>query len=445
MTNVTFTPDQQAAFNDLVAGKNVFLTGNAGTGKSFVLTQFIEHLNDNCQDFLALAPTGIAALNLPEGSTIHRTLGIDTKFQDPTVKVTKIPEVLEYADTIIIDEISMCRVDLFEKVIKMIQRAETKYKSKKQLVLVGDFSQLPPVVNMKNDGLNMNQHYADNMGGWCFKSHFWNELSITEHLLTTTVRQKDPVLVDNLNKARRGNIECIDYFNQHAVASAADIDESDDPMYLCCTNKTADNINSQRVASVGNSLEVSWGKKIGEVKSSDQPAPYKLELCIGAKVMTLINDRDGRYCNGSIGHIKDIDYDWGGNIEKVTVEFENEHVCTIEKHKWDITRSVVKTTTDKNGNAVKSIEQETIGCYKQLPLKLAYAITIHKSQGLTFDNVAVETTTFADGQLYVALSRCTNAEGLQLFPPITNDRLKASKDVEEFYARVSSKKNDDEE
>lgn len=237
-----FTPEQAEALRALRDGRNVFLSGNAGTGKSYVLNAFISDLKARNVDFLALAPTGIAALNLTDGSTIHRTLKIA-----PGVCAPDGPKgsrkVLDAAKVIIIDEISMCRIDLFDHVMGMISQSMTR-NGAKQVVLVGDFFQLPPVVTDRDSALLM-KFYPGNLQGWCFKSRYWTGFDFEPHVLKTVVRQSDPDFIDNLNRARVGDASCLDYFNAHSKSSRAYLPK--DTLVLCANNRIADSINRENV------------------------------------------------------------------------------------------------------------------------------------------------------------------------------------------------------
>lgn len=320
-----FTPEQAEALSALRDGRNVFLSGNAGTGKSYVLNAFISDLKARNVDFLALAPTGIAALNLTDGSTIHRTLKIA-----PGVCAPDGPKgsrkVLDAAKVIIIDEISMCRIDLFDHVMGMISQSMTR-NGAKQVVLVGDFFQLPPVATERDSALLM-KFYPGNLQGWCFKSRYWTGFDFEPHVLKTVVRQSDPDFIDNLNRAR-------------------------------VTDASAD---------------------------------------------------------------------------AVTVKFDGvDEKVRIERHRWEINKSEAVVEMDDEGRPVNRVKTAVVGAYTQIPLKLAYAITIHKSQGLTLDACCVHTKVFAEGQLYVGLSRVRSAAGLTVFPKIEPNRLIASREVVEFY------------
>lgn len=205
----TFTPGQAEAMDALLSGRNVFLSGNAGTGKSYVLNAFIEELEEREVPYLAMAPTGIAAQNLHNGTTIHRTLQVGFGVLDPhdENKKTLTRKVLNKAEVIIIDEVSMCRIDLFERVMNMVLAAK-RVSGRKQVVLVGDFFQLPPVVT-DDDRKVLMQLWPGNDDGYAFKSQLWKGMDFEPHVLTEVVRQSDPEFIGQLNRARIGDRDCI--------------------------------------------------------------------------------------------------------------------------------------------------------------------------------------------------------------------------------------------
>ena len=418
-----FTPEQAEALSALRDGRNVFLSGNAGTGKSYVLNAFISDLKARNVDFLALAPTGIAALNLTDGSTIHRTLKIA-----PGVCAPDGPKgsrkVLDAAKVIIIDEISMCRIDLFDHVMGMISQSMTR-NGAKQVVLVGDFFQLPPVVTERDSALLM-KFYPGNLQGWCFKSRYWTGFDFEPHVLKTVVRQSDPDFIDNLNRARVGDASCLDYFNAHSKSSRAYLPK--DTLVLCANNRIADSINRENVDALDAPKVEFAAAATGTVSNGDKMAPERIVLCRGARVMSLVNSPQEGYVNGTQGTVTD------ASADAVTVKFDGaDEKVRIERHRWEINKSEAIVEMDDEGRPVNRVKTAVVGAYTQIPLKLAYAITIHKSQGLTFDACCVHTKVFAEGQLYVGLSRVRSAAGLTVFPKIEPNRLIASREVVEFY------------
>ena len=417
------TPEQAEALSALRDGRNVFLSGNAGTGKSYVLNAFISDLKARNVDFLALAPTGIAALNLTDGSTIHRTLKIA-----PGVCAPDGPKgsrkVLDAAKVIIIDEISMCRIDLFDHVMGMISQSMTR-NGAKQVVLVGDFFQLPPVVTERDSALLM-KFYPGNLQGWCFKSRYWTGFDFEPHVLKTVVRQSDPDFIDNLNRARVGDASCLDYFNAHSKSSRAYLPK--DTLVLCANNRIADSINRENVDALDAPKVEYAAAATGTVSNGDKMAPERIVLCRGARVMSLVNSPQEGYVNGTQGTVTD------ASADAVTVKFDGaDEKVRIERHRWEINKSEAVVEMDDEGRPVNRVKTAVVGAYTQIPLKLAYAITIHKSQGLTFDACCVHTKVFAEGQLYVGLSRVRSAAGLTVFPKIEPNRLIASREVVEFY------------
>lgn len=430
-----FTDCQREAFDALMAGGNIFLTGNAGTGKSYVLNAFIEELEERGAHYIALAPTGIAAQNLKNGTTIHRTLKIGFGVQDPTDQSRKAigRKVLDCADVVIIDEISMCRIDLFERVMNMILASKRK-TGPKQVVLVGDFFQLPPVLNDDDRRIIM-RFWPGNEEGYCFRSDLWRGMGFEPHVLTETVRQTDPEFIGELNRARIGDAGCVPYFNERSISRRAQADEDD--LWLCATNRMASTINEERVSALeeqGLPSRTYVADVDGDVKPSDEPTEERLHLTVGARVMMLVNRPTLDVSNGSIGTVTDL------GVDCVEVLFDGQdQAVEVGANEWEICKSVVSEVEPDPAaepDARPGIEIETVGTFKQIPLRLAFAITIHKSQGQTFDRCVVHSKVFGAGMLYVALSRCTNYEGMTIWPKIERGRLFANAAVVAFYDAI---------
>lgn len=430
-----FTEGQAEAMRALRDGRNVFLSGNAGTGKSFVLNAFIEELEEREVPYLAMAPTGIAAQNLRNGTTIHRTLQMGFGILDPndTNRKTLTRKVLNKAEVIIIDEVSMCRIDLFERVMNMVLAAK-RVSGAKQVVLVGDFFQLPPVVTDRDRDILM-QWWPGNDEGYAFKSPLWKGMGFEPHVLTEVVRQSDPEFIGQLNRARIGDRDCIEYFNRRSVSDRKRAPEED--LWLCATNRMASTVNDERVSA----LEVDGAKArtyvadvIGDVKPSDKPTDDSLRLIEGARVMLLANMPEVGLANGSLGTVVRTDAD------SVTVEFDDcDWPVEVEPKEWKVMKSTVRDTIGKDGKPAQELVNDVVGTFTQIPLRLAFAITIHKSQGQTFERCAVHSKVFGAGMLYVALSRCTTFDGLTVWPKIERQRLYANQSVIDFYRSLEEK------
>lgn len=431
----TFTPGQAEAMDALLSGRNVFLSGNAGTGKSYVLNAFIEELEEREVPYLAMAPTGIAAQNLHNGTTIHRTLQVGFGVLDPhdENKKTLTRKVLNKAEVIIIDEVSMCRIDLFERVMNMVLAAK-RVSGRKQVVLVGDFFQLPPVVT-DDDRKVLMRLWPGNDDGYAFKSQLWKGMDFEPHVLTEVVRQSDPEFIGQLNRARIGDRDCIAYFNERSISDRKRAPEDD--LWLCATNRMASTINDERVGELerlGARARTYTAYSYGDVKPSDKPTDDKLRLVEGARVMLLANMPDHGLANGSLGTISEV------GVDCVTVEFDDcEYPVEVSEKEWKVLKSSVRDFIGDDGNPAQELVTDTVGSFTQIPLRLAFAITIHKSQGQTFERCAVHSKVFGAGMLYVALSRCTTFDGLTVWPKIERQRLYANESVIEFYDSLAAK------
>ena len=407
--------DQIKAYNILCGYNNVFLSGRAGTGKSYLINKFIDDAVSDGKRVVVCAPTGIAALNIG-GSTLHRT------FRAPLGLLVDVPikknNILDNCDILIIDEVSMCRLDMFEFIVKTLDLTNSIRYSKGlepvRIICVGDFFQLPPVI--KDEEREVLSNYFPNFNtGFAFESNLWEECNFVPAFLTEVIRQKDEMMCKALNMIRIGNNKAVNYFN--AVSNTEFIDKA---VYICGTNKRVSEYNEQKFKELKGEEHLYKAKITGEVKDSDKSTNDELILKEGALVMVLTNSSD--YKNGELGIVLTC------KKKKVEVLMNSGVSVWIEPYTWEIYSYNVE-----NGKAVKKV----IGTFEQIPLKLGYAITIHKSQGQTYEKANLQPYCWDYGQLYVALSRVKSIQNLHLTQPIQSKYVKASQAVFNFYARIS--------
>lgn len=432
--------DQMNSFKVMLNNDFVFLTGQAGTGKSYLLNSYINFINNLGGSVMVTAPTGVAAILL-HGSTLHRTFRIPVPIKQAhyskneimnilcTGKKTRLLDKLAYTDVLVIDEISMCRIDVFEYVMNIVRvYNETSPENIVKVVLCGDFLQLPPVL-----GDHEKKYFKELRGNeniFPFQSNLWKELNFKTTELKTIVRQDGAgEFAKNLNKARVGDKSCISYFNQFAYNKI-----NDGAIKISGTNKSVDETNNVCNEKIQGRSVVYKSTKTGDVKESDKPTADKLELKIGTRVMSVINDTISlKYSNGSLGTVV------GFGMDGVKVQFDSfPEPIEIEPYTWKMLKYEVKKEVTKDGKIVKRLSQTEIGSYTQLPLKLAFAVTIHKSQGQTYDEVEIAPFCWDYGQLYVALSRCKSGENLSLSYPIYENYLKANPSVIKFLEESNS-------
>ena len=424
------TDDQKRAFDYMMLGENVFLTGEAGTGKSFVVNAFIEEMEAHNKNVLVCAPTGIAALQI-NGVTIHRS------FQAPiepniNKRISKVPEVVKNADVIIIDEISMCRRDLFDYVTRVIAKAEEICLKRKQLIVVGDFFQLPPVTT-KEDYKVLSEIYPDYDKGFAFESTNWKDFGFHMIALKQVMRQSDSQFIRELNKIRIGDNKAIDYFNQNASK-----ERIKDGIVICATNAVADRINHEELSKIKHKSKIFKAKIKGDVRANDKPTADEVKLKVGARVIVLINDTEMfTYQNGSLGEVVGIE------DQSVDVLLDrNQSIVRFSPYEWNV-ENYTLTQENIDGVNYQKLKKKKVGSFTQIPLKLAYAITMHKSQGQTYDKVNLIPYSFDCGQLYVAISRVKSIEGLCLIQRMRQEDLVCNERVKEFYQIGNSEKQRD--
>jgi len=409
----------------------IFVTGKAGTGKSRLLTYFVETTN---KAVVLLAPTGMAALRI-NGQTIHSFFGFPPRaLSEEDIKPSSKRELYRALDTIVIDEISMVRTDMLDAIDQFL-RLNGKDGEKPfggiQMVFFGDLYQLPPIVADEDESKYLASNYN---GSFFFDAHVMKQLPMEKLELTKVFRQKDAEFVSALNTVRidEANQEVLDYLNQrHAPARFKDRNTF---VTLVTTNKSADLINSQELGKIPSPSFTYTAQLEGEFKKENwkkkMPADLELTLKVNARVIFIKNDAGKRWLNGDHGKIIEL----GENYIRAEMEREGEkYVYEVTRETWEIIKYRFDPTTLK-------IKPEITGKFTQYPLRLGWAITIHKSQGATLERVHVDmgSGAFAAGQAYVALSRCKSLEGMTLERPILLSDIKSDPTVKRFMKSAFS-------
>lgn len=406
-------------------GKSVFLTGKAGTGKTTFLKRVVE---ESKKRVVVVAPTGIAAINAG-GVTIHSFFQLPLHPFIPGMKIEskfafskEKRSIIKTIDILIIDEISMVRSDLLDAIDSVLRRFRNRHKpfGGVQLLMIGDLQQLSPVVT-DEDVQFLSQYYPSL---YFFGSHALARTDYVTIELKEVYRQQDAVFISMLNAVRGGrpSIELIRALNSRYCPGFV---PPPDEGYIRLTthNHIADEYNSRQLSLIDDQAHSFEAEVSGNFPESSYPVDFRLELKAGAQVMFVKNDpsSDKRYYNGKIGIVTDF-YE-----EYIMVQCPGEdEKIAVEPLEWENSRYVINEQTQE-------MESEVIGIFRQYPLRLAWAITIHKSQGLTFDKAIIDAASaFASGQVYVALSRCRTLEGMVLATPLRQDAVITDLRVEDY-------------
>ena len=397
-----------------------YITGKAGSGKSTLLAYFRSVTQKNTA---VLSPTGVAAIRV-KGQTIHSFFGFPPKvIQTRHIKKVRQVELLQNLETLIIDEISMVRADVFDAIdysLRVHRKKLTQPFGGVQVIVFGDLFQLPPVVNMDESSL-LERIYPN--GQFFFHSNIFQDAQFKTLELQSIYRQTDDHFIYLLNAVRDGSItnSQIDNLNDSLVDSF-EMDEG--KIILTTTNARASGINQNYLKQLS-SEEFSYrAQATGQFYKELFPTDEVLKLKKGAQVIMIKNDPEKRWVNGSIGTIHDI------AEKKIKVKI-NHKIYEVKKEKWD--RIQYSYDDDQ-----QEVLENVTGSFKQYPMRLAWAITIHKSQGQTFEKVIIDMSqgSFAPGQLYVALSRCISLEGIELLRPLKKSDVIVNKQLIGFQDRL---------
>ena len=407
---------------------HLFITGKAGTGKSTLLQLF---RNTTRKKTVVLAPTGVAALNV-RGQTIHSFFGFPARpLSKSEIYPRKDKRIFKQVELIIIDEISMVRADLLDNIDYFLQinRGNNQLFGGVQMVFFGDLFQLPPVVSSEEEKKYFSSYYVS---PYFFSARVFDtgfQMELLE--LRKVYRQESRHFLRLLDSVRLGvtDMEDLEDFN---ARYRPNFPTKDFYITLSPRNMLVDQLNNQKLMELS-AEEFTFNAEITGLFDLKQfPTDFSLKLRNGAQVMFLKNDPEGAYVNGTIGKVIDLSFD-KIVVETVDDYLESKKLITLTPYTWEILKY---TLTDDN-----KIDTSVIGAFKQFPLRLAWAITIHKSQGKTFDRVIIDMGrggAFEFGQTYVALSRCRTLEGIVLKQPLSLRDIHVDNRVLEYYDKLKN-------
>lgn len=426
--NLPFDPDnepQRVAY-ELIANTNAtfFLTGRAGTGKTTFLRKVRQSVDKN---FVVVAPTGIAAI-VAGGETIHSFFGMPLEILTKRTSFNineKKQKLLRKVDTIIVDEASMVRcdmVDAMDRILRIIMHNNLPFGGK-QMVFSGDIFQLDPVVKRNSTEMDMLRDLYNTDMPYFYKADVFKRSELVSVEFQKVYRQEDKDFLSMLTHIRNGEVNRPDI---HRLNQRVGLMPKRGELVITLTsiNKTADEINQKHLDAIDAEAMSFQGTIDGDYKVSELPVAQCLTLKKGAQVMMCRNDQQRRWVNGTLATV--VELNEGNVVVKI-----NDEEYEVQPTVWEQTKYVYDKET-------KKLEKEIVGTYTQLPLRLAWAITIHKSQGMTFDRMILDLSrgVFIAGQLYVALSRVKSLDGLFLTSPIKPNyilpKVQANKFAEEF-------------
>ena len=434
---IKLNDEQEHAVRQMLEGKgHLLITGVAGTGKTAVIKEFQRR---NKKNLVCLAPTGLAAQNIG-GATIHRFFGFPNSITQPLDIKRKL--LLDSTEVILIDEVSMLSSYYLEALVAVLRKNSLRYNNNldfagKQMIFVGDFCQLPPVI----DNEKLYDYIMENYGGpYTFFAPEWRIADIKPIILKQVHRQTDPNFLSFLNNLRTVSLGAyaavlpdllrkqLEFVNRNCVRQP----DSDDAFTICTTKKLADQRNRTMIDNL-HSKEYFFNARVkGIFPYADYPIDFALKLKEGMRVMLAANKyNDGgelEYNNGSFGVITACN---GDNSDVVRVLLDDGREVDVIPHDWE--NLEYERSRDENGKEI--ITPTPIGTFTQMPILPGYAISIHKSQGKTFDKVHImlDGGCFASGQLYTALSRCRTLDGITLSSRIRSDDIFIDEIVVSYY------------
>lgn len=445
---MTFVPDtSNREFQDALnlvkyTRQSLFLTGKAGTGKS----TFLRYICNNVKKkYVVLAPTGIAAINAG-GSTLHSFFKLPFHPllpDDPNLSLQKSRihnffkytkahrKLLEKLELVIIDEISMVRADIIDTIDRILRVYSHNLREPfggKQLLLVGDVFQLEPVV--KNDEREILQRFYPNP--YFFSARVFSQIDLVSIELKKVYRQNDPAFIGVLDHIRSNTAGASDLQLLNTRYGVPTPPQPDADLYITLATRrdNVDYINEQHLAELPGEPETFIGEIRGDFPESSLPTQRELILKPGAQVIFVKNDYERRWVNGTIGVVNGFDL----NGDTLYITTDDGRSFDVKRESW---RNIRYTYNEEK----KQIEEEELGTFTQFPVRLAWAITVHKSQGLTFNRAVIDFTggVFAGGQMYVALSRCTSLEGIRLQKPISRTDIFVRPEITAFATQFNNR------
>ncbi len=414
------------------SSENLFITGKAGTGKSTLLAHIRRLI-----DAVVVAPTGIAAINV-DGQTIHSFFKLKPGYEydeAANIKISKHNrEKFKALTNLIIDEISMVRADLLDAIDILLRRSrgiDAPFGGVR-VIFVGDLFQLPPVVS-KQDHFRYESPYFFAARLFEQQDLFTPGLQLKLIELKEVYRQKDYDFIQVLNRVRENRVRASDleFLNSRVGAQR---DRDDQSIRIMTTNMKVNTFNSRMLDTIDSQVIEYRATSSGRIENI-RPNDQLIQLKIGAQVMFINNDSQKRWVNGSLGRVtrfvSQFDEELNEEVDLLEVQLADGSLVTTAPFTWEISEYIFRSGR---------FERHTIGTFTQIPLKLAWAVTVHKSQGKTFDRVVLDlgAGSFSHGQTYVALSRCTSLDGLTLSRPVRQQDIKVDRVIVDYFNRYST-------